>query len=256
VSFASLIELSAPAASAPLGYRILSASVVNLIFALLARGLGLVGRSGALAGFPLGVAVYVGSGYKGFLILLCFFVLGSATTRLGYREKAARGIAEKQRGARSWREAVANVLPGAIFSIVAITTGHGALCLVAMVATFAEAAGDTVSSEIGQWLSARAFLITTLEPVPAGENGGVTIPGSGAGFTASAAIIGLGFGLGLCSMRGALVAFGAALAGNLLDSVLGATVERRGLVTNGIVNFASTSFAGVLALVSMIYLRP
>src|ERR1700675_2349975 len=110
MSFASLIELSALAARAPLGYRILSAGAVNLIFALLAWGLGLVGRSGALAGFPLGVAVYVGSGYKGFLILLCFFVLGSATTRLGYAKKAARGIAEKQRGARSWREAVANVL--------------------------------------------------------------------------------------------------------------------------------------------------
>ncbi len=38
------------------------------------------------------------------------------------------------------------------------------------------------------------------------------------------------------------------MAGNLLDSVLGATLERRGLVTNGIVNFAGTSFAGALAL--------
>jgi uncharacterized membrane protein len=41
---------------------------------------------------------------------------------------------------------------------------------------------------------------------------------------------------------------GAAVAGNLLDSLLGATLERRGLVTNGMVNFASTSFAGGLAL--------
>ena len=34
----------------------------------------------------------------------------------------------------------------------------------------------------------------------------------------------------------------------VLDSVLGATIERRGLVSNGIVNFAGTSFAGMLAL--------
>jgi uncharacterized membrane protein len=44
------------------------------------------------------------------------------------------------------------------------------------------------------------------------------------------------------------MALAAAVAGNLFDSVLGATLERRGLVTNGIVNFAGTSFAGALAL--------
>ncbi len=40
----------------------------------------------------------------------------------------------------------------------------------------------------------------------------------------------------------------AAFVRTLLDSLLGATLERRGLVTNGIVNFAGTSFAGALAL--------
>ncbi len=58
----------------------------------------------------------------------------------------------------------------------------------------------------------------------------------------------LGLVLGLCSVRGAVIVFVAAVAGNLLDSLLGATIERRGLVTNGIVNFAGTSFAGALAL--------
>jgi uncharacterized membrane protein len=46
-----------------------------------------------------------------------------------------------------------------------------------------------------------------------------------------------------------VIAFLAAFLGNLFDSLLGATIERRGLVTNGIVNFAGTSFSGALALV-------
>lgn len=33
-----------------------------------------------------------------------------------------------------------------------------------------------------------------------------------------------------------------------LKKHVGATIERRGLVTNGIVNFAGTSFAGMMAL--------
>jgi uncharacterized membrane protein len=63
--------------------------------------------------------------------------------------------------------------------------------------------------------------------------------------------VGLGLGLGLCGpyrFAGPAIAWGAAVAGNLLDSFLGATLERRGLVTNGTVNFAGTSVAGGLAL--------
>jgi uncharacterized protein (TIGR00297 family) len=117
-----------------------------------------------------------------------------------------------------------------------------------MVAAFAEAAGDTASSEIGKWLSDRAYLITTFQLVRAGENGGVTLAGTAAGIVASGAVVALGYALGLVGKGGAARAVGAAFAGNLLDSLLGATIERRGLVTNGIVNFAGSSFAGALAL--------
>jgi len=232
-----------------LGRRIVLALAINAAFALLALALKLVNRSGAAAGFVLGVAVYLGYGYKSFLILLSFFLLGSIATRLGYSTKAARGVAEWRKGARSWREALANSLAGAFFALLVITTYREAAFLVALVAAFAEAAGDTVSSEIGQWLSPRAYLITTFKPVPAGENGGVSGAGTATGVLASALVVGLGYGLGLCGKGGATIALAAAVAGNLLDSVLGATIERRGLVTNGIVNFTATSFAGGLALV-------
>ncbi len=229
--------------------RILVALGINLAFALLALAFRTITLSGAVMGFVLGVAVYASYGLRSFLVLLAFFVLGSAATRLGYARKAARGIAEGRGGRRSWREASANLLAPAFFSILAVTTSFQIEFLIAMVAALAEAAGDTISSEIGQWLSNRAYLITTFKPVPAGENGGVSVIGTAAGVAASGLIAGLGFALGVCSVRGATIAFVAAIAGNLFDSLLGATIERRGLVTNGIVNFAGTSFAGALTLV-------
>lgn len=137
--------------------------------------------------------------------------------------------------------------------MLVITTHHEAAFLAALVAAFAEAAGDTVSSEIGQWRSQRAYLITTFKPVPAGENGGISLSGTVAGFAASAAVVGLGFALGLCGKSGAVICLAAAMTGNLFDSLLGATIERRGLVTNGIVNFSGTSFAGGLALAATLY---
>ena len=250
---AYLVERTALDSNLPyLGKRITFAIGINAFFALLALGLRMVNRSGAVAGFLLGVAVYLGYGWKSFLILFTFFLLGSIATRLGYASKARRGVAERRGGARSWREASANTLAGASFSILAITTHHEAAFLVALVAAFAEAAGDTVSSEIGQWLSQRAYLITTFKLVPAGENGGISVGGTLAGLAASGIVAGVGFSVGLCGPGGAAIALAAGFAGNLLDSVLGATIERRGLVTNGIVNFTGTSFAGGLALAMML----
>jgi uncharacterized protein (TIGR00297 family) len=243
------VERSALDSNLPyLGRRVLLAVAINLTLAALALGLKMVTRSGAICGFLLGVAVYLGYGYKSFLLMFAFFLIGSVATRFGYARKAARGVAEKRGGARSWREALANSLAGAFFSILVITTHHEGAFLMALIAAFAEATGDTVSSEIGQWLSRRAYLITTFKPVPAGENGGVSVGGSLAGVLASVLVVGLGYSLGLCGKGGATMALAGAVAGNLLDSLLGATLERRGLVTNGIVNFAGSSFAGALAL--------
>jgi uncharacterized protein (TIGR00297 family) len=249
---AYLVERSALDSNLPyLGRRIVLAIAVNLALALLVWALGAASRSGAICGFLLGTAIYLGYGYKSFLLLFAFVLLGSAATRLGFGKKAARGIAERRGGARSWREALANLLAAAFFAILVITTHHEPAFLIALVAVLAEAAGDTVSSEIGQWASDRAYLITTFKLVRAGEDGGISLAGTAAGLAASAIIMGLGLGLGLCGpyrFVGPAIALGAAAVGNLFDSFLGATLQRRGLVTNGVVNFVGTSVAGALAL--------
>jgi uncharacterized protein (TIGR00297 family) len=249
---AFLVERSQLESNLPyLGRRIVLAIGVNLALALLAWRLKAASPSGAICGFLLGTAIYLGYGYKSFLLLFAFVLLGSVATRLGFAKKAARGVAERRGGARSWREALANLLAAAFFALLVITTHHEAAFLIALVAALAEAAGDTVSSEIGQWASDRAYLITTFKLVPAGEDGGISLAGTAAGFAASAIIMGLGLGLGLCGpyrSAGPAIALGAAAAGNLFDSFLGATIQRRGLVTNGMVNFAGTSIAGALAL--------
>jgi uncharacterized protein (TIGR00297 family) len=109
---------------------------------------------------------------------------------------------------------VANTLPGAFFSLLVITTHHEGAFLMALIAAFAEAAGDTISSEIGQWIAGRAYLITTFKPVPVGESGGVSVGGSIAGGLASALVVALAFGMGLCGEGGAAIALAAAVAGN------------------------------------------
>lgn len=250
---AGLIERQNLESNLPyLGLRVTLALVVSFVFALSAWRLRQTTASGAAAGFVLSVAIYMAFGYKSFLVLLCFFVLGAAATRVGYARKAVRGIAERRRGARSWQEACANLLAAAFFAVLVITTPHQWAFLAAMVAALAEATGDTVSSEAGKWLASRAYLITTFQPVAAGENGGVSAAGSAAGTGALALVVAVSWALGLCTGWTCAVVFGAAIAGNVADSLIGATIERRGLVTNGAVNFAGTALAGALVLAVML----
>jgi uncharacterized protein (TIGR00297 family) len=248
-----MVEQSALQSNLPfLGLRVILACLINLMLAFTAIAVGTVTLSGAVMGAFLGSIVYMGWGYKSFALPLLFFVLGSAATRWGYARKAALGVAEKLGGRRSWREAVANLLAGAFFATMVILTHHEAAFLAALIACFAEAAGDTISSELGQVMSSQAFLITTFKPVKAGENGGISAFGTLAGTVASTLIVALAFALHLCTKGPALIALAAAILGNLFDSLLGATIEHRGLVTNGLVNFAGTTFAGALALAAML----
>jgi uncharacterized membrane protein len=58
---------------------------------------------------------------------------------------------------------------------------------------------------------------------------------------------------GVCTWAGLIgthsfwIVAGSAISGMFLDSLLGATLERKGLIGNDSVNFAGTSFAAGLA---------
>jgi uncharacterized protein (TIGR00297 family) len=105
---------------------------------------------------------------------------------------------------------------------------------------------DTLSSEIGG-LYDRPRLITTLEVVDPGTDGGVTWQGELAG-VAGALLVAL-IAIGLTSttpLEGAVVVV-AGVAGMTMDSLLGATLEGSYLGNQG-VNFLATLTGGVVAL--------
>jgi uncharacterized protein (TIGR00297 family) len=116
-----------------------------------------------------------------------------------------------------------------------------------MAAALAEAAADTVSSEMGQALGGTPRLITTWKKVAPGTDGAVTLPGTMDGATAAIAVA-LVFALSrILSWRSFAVCAGAGVAGMIFDSFLGATLERSRLLGNNAVNLASTIVAAGLA---------
>jgi uncharacterized protein (TIGR00297 family) len=235
--------------------RLLIGLGTNAAIALAAFVARSIDALGALSAVVIGSAITAGLGLSGLSLMIAFFVLGSAATKLGYRTKAARGIAQEKGGARGWQNAWAN---GGVPAALAVLAGMAPpgprdVLAIAYAASVATAAADTCASEIGKAYGRRTFLITTLRPVPPGTEGAVSLEGTLGGLVGALLVGAVGVVTGLFGWPSALLVAAAGLVGSLAESVLGTVAERRGFMGNDLLNAANTVI-GALAAVAMLRL--
>ena len=236
------------AADPPLVRQFLIGAAVNLVVAGAAWAARTVQTSGAVVGHLVGTAIWTFSGWRGYLILVAFFVLASGSTKVGYERKAARRIAQEAGGRRGARHAIANCGLAVLLAFLAAGTPYTTALLIAFTASLATAVFDTVSTEIGQVYGRHPILITTLKPVPPGTDGAVSLEGTAAGLAAGALLSALAWATGMIPAAGAAVAIAASFLGTTAESYLGATVESMKMVDNEAVNFANTLVGALAAL--------
>jgi len=239
--------------------------------------LKLLTREGFVHALALGTGLWTTLGWRGWTTCVLYLFLGSAVTRVKFREKQARGIAEGRGGKRGpenvWGSAATGLVCAICASVAASSTSTTAttmamttaatatntflgipseLYLLGYVASLATKLSDTFASEIGKAYGKTTFLITTFERAEPGTEGAVSAEGTLASLVGGTLLTLYGWGVvGLISARAIPISIGAAFVATNIESVLGATLQGKpnlGWMTNEVVNFLNTLIGATIAI--------
>ncbi|MGF1480987.1 MAG: TIGR00297 family protein [Cyanophyceae cyanobacterium] len=205
--------------------------------------------AGLVHGWLLGVLIWGTLGWRGYAVVIFYFIVGSAVTRIGLQQKEAEGIAEKRSGARGPENVWGSALTASLCAVGTLLLPYRELLLLGYVASFSTKLSDTTASEVGKAYGKSTFLITTLQPVARGTEGAVSLEGTLAGAIASLAIALVGWSVGLINPAGIGWCLIAAFVATNLESVIGATLQSQlNWMTNEVVNILNTSIGAVVAV--------
>ncbi|CAN5502600.1 hypothetical protein BH11BAC3_BH11BAC3_43150 [soil metagenome] len=202
---------------------------------------------GAITGGLIACCIFTGVGFTGIIMIGLFFIIGSWVTTWKIAVKQALDAAEKQHGKRTASQVLANGTVPGIMGLLAWKFPDSARwfeCM--MAAALAAATADTISSELGTLYGKKFYNISSFQPGKRGENGVVSYEGTLLGLLGSM-IIAVTYCLGFGFTIHFVWIIIAGTAGNIADSILGATLERKQVINNDIVNFLNTLFAGLVA---------
>ncbi|MDR1954503.1 MAG: DUF92 domain-containing protein [Candidatus Methanoplasma sp.] len=247
--------------------QMIISGILSAALAFAAYQFRMLTLSGAIASFFVGYIVGIFGTIEWLILLVAFTFAGLIATKMDMNDKAECGLQEGNFGERSHKNVLGVGIPACIFAILygtsdtILTPLLGALPIqynfaltVAFITTLTVAAADTVASEIGI-RDKRVWLITTFERVKRGTNGGVSVLGTASSAAAAVFTGVVGWLLifkGLDILVVVPIVFG--IMGNLLDSVLGATLERKGKITKYANNCLSALSGAVLGFAVILLL--
>lgn len=176
---------------------------------------------GALAAFVVGTIVVAAQGWNSAAVLLAFFLPSALLTRMGReRKRSLRGTQEA--APRNAWQVLANGGVAALCAVAALAAS--APFNAAFAGAFAAASADTWATEIGTLARRRPVSILTFRPMETGLSGGVTLMGTCAMIAGALCVAVVA---SLLRVAPLLPVVAAGIAGALLDSIVGASLQAR-----------------------------
>ena len=224
---------------------IVAAIGVSIVLSLLAYKTELLTKSGCIAALIVGSAIGIMGSLSWLLLLIVFTLLGFAATLFGLSKKREKGLQEGTHGERTYLNVIGVAVPCLVFAVLNMATAdtYYHQMMIGYISTIAVAAADTTASEIGT-RDEKVYLITNFKRVPPGTDGGISLLGTEMCILASVVVTVIGWGvinLSLLDIEIVLPMI-AGVAGCMLDSVLGATLERRGIINK----YSNNCITGIL----------
>jgi uncharacterized protein (TIGR00297 family) len=240
-----------------LGPALLANSSV-FVFGLPVLLKGLTGIATANAWF-LGTAVFAAFGFRGYLLVCLYFILGSAVTKIKLEQKEREGTAEANSGRRNVGSVWGSGSAGVLCALLALAyPEYDSILRLGFVASFCSKLSDTTASEVGKAYGKTTYnSLPPFNPVPRGTEGAVSLEGTLAGVAASFVFAGVAALLGELNtatssplLAAAVCAF-AAFVATTFESALGSMMQgRKGWewLTNDVVNGIQIAIAAIIAI--------
>jgi uncharacterized protein (TIGR00297 family) len=225
-------------------YWLLAALLISAMIISVRKGK--LDVAGALTGGVAGFLIYMGAGFTGIAMIGTFFILGTAATSWKMKQKQQLLLAEKEKGRRNAIQVIANGgVAGLTGLLIILFPAYKELFRIMLAASLASATADTLSSELGNIYGKRFYNIIGFRRDKRGLDGVVSLEGSLFG-VAGSVVIALIYALGFSWGSGAWIIILSGILGNVLDSVLGATLQRRHYLNNDAVNLLNTLLAALI----------
>jgi uncharacterized protein (TIGR00297 family) len=248
--------------------ELLLSVLLCVLLGVFAHRRNILDARGSLMAVVVGLLISFFTDLAWLMVLLLFLITTFAVTRYNFQLKKKQGLAEGRAGERGVRNVLANGLVPTVVAVFATSVFGMGIAGILFITSLSVAASDSFASEIGV-LSNRTYLITHPgRRVRAGRQGGVSWKGQGAALVGAAIPSVLGWVL-LSDLALRIPLIGGWLSpefhmmpftpltlliplvvgffGCQVDSILGATLQSRGKITNDEVNYISIYVGVVLA---------
>ena len=227
---------------------------LNFILIYIFCKIPLMTKGGWISAGILGTILWGCLSWQGWMSVVIYLLFGSLVTKIGFKFKKEKGIAEKRGGKRGPENVWGSAATGLFLAIMTqLNTANIMMFKIGFAASFSAKLADTFGSEIGKRFGKDTYLITSLKKVERGTEGGISLEGTLASVLGSIFMAFIMLRLSLISTKShfIIVAVSGFLA-TLFESIIGARFQNKYKLSNEFVNAIQTSIASVFAIFTLI----
>ena len=229
--------------------------LINFTLIFLFFRVPLMTKGGWISAGVLGSILWGCLSWQGWSSVVIYLLLGSLVTKIGYKFKNEKGIAEKRGGKRGPENVWGSAATGLFFAIMAkLNFSNLVFYKIGFAASFAAKLADTFGSEIGKRFGRNTYLITSFRKVERGTEGGISLEGTAASALGALFMSLIMFILNIISTKYQfLIVVISGFLATISESFIGAKFQDKYKLSNELVNSIQTSISSIIAIFVLIF---